>query len=521
MGQTTVTTGSPAFHSLLSPGGQEEEMGEEPKDQSFASDLNLDQVAMAVAGDREEQDLLLALFYRQLHDPATIAFRHEIFQDLDEAALRLRLKESIRLLARVRSHLTQLEAMRSKQQREGWFLDAIVGYCEAVRSLREDLRTAPIRSRGLVSFRRFLDTYATSPAFHALVAETTEQKEALARLRYCVRIRGGHVDVSRYEDEPDYSAEVLKTFERFKQSEAKDYRIAYRGWPTMNHVGAQILDLVARLFSEEFSALEAYCQRHGDFFDPTVRRFEREVQFYLTYLDYITPLREAGLPFCYPEVASSKHVYANQTFDLPLARRLVAQAKAVVPNDFQLSGHERIMVISGPNQGGKTTFARTFGQLHHLASVGYPVPGTAARLFLFDRLFTHFERQEDLARMRGKLEDDLVRIRQVLTAASSESILVMNEIFSSTTLNDARFLGTKLLNKVIDLDMLAVYVTFVDELASLAPSIVSMVSTIVPEDPAQRTFKVLRRPADGLAYALAIAEKYGLSYPRLRERVRR
>jgi DNA mismatch repair protein MutS len=491
---------------------------EEP---AFFADLNLDQVLESMIVGREDYDLK-PFFYASLHDVAAVRYRHGVLRDLEKNAVSESVGAFAQKMRRMREHLASAEKLRYTYQKESWFLDAVETYCEAVSALAQELSVLDVTSRGLQSFREYLADYTAADAFTSLAAETHKLKDDLAMVRYCVHIRGDRVDVSKYEGEADYSVDVEGTFAKFKQGSVKDYRIKLPDWPDMNHVEARILDLVARLYPDVFLALDEYRVRHHDYLDRTIAAFDREVQFYLSYLEYIERFKAAGLPFCYPHVATrSKEVFAYDAFDLALAHRLVPGNSPVVVNDFHLKAPERILVVTGPNQGGKTTFARMFGQLHHLASLGYPVPGRKAQLSLPDRVFTHFEKEEDLATLSGKLEDELIRVHDILLQATSKSVLIMNESFTSTTLRDALSLGTEVMKQIIELDSLSVCVTFVDELASLSEATVSMVSTVVPDDPALRTYKIVRQPADGLAYAAAIAAKYGLTYESLRKRVAR
>jgi DNA mismatch repair protein MutS len=510
---------SPVFRSILFGDTSAADRLDSRPEPAFFRDLNLDQISEAVTTGLGDYHLR-PFWYAPLADPDQVRYRHEVFRDLDGTALLEPVRTFAAGMRRMRQHLATAQQLHYPLQKQRWFLEAVTAYCDATAGLARDLDGAALTSRGFREFRAYLAGYVRSEAFGALAAQTAELAGELSGITYSLHIRGNRIRVRRYDTEDDYSREVLAVFEKFRQTAVKDYRVRFPAYPDMNHVEAGVLGLVAKLYPDAFAALAGYCDARSGYLDPAIARFDREVQFYLGYLAFIRPIRAAGLEFCYPEVsAAGQPVHASATFDLALAAKLTGDGTPVITNDFRLDGSERILVVTGPNQGGKTTLARTFGQLHHLARLGCPVPGRDATLLLCDDVFTHFEKEEDLTTLSGKLRDDLMRFRGILDRATASSVIVMNEIFTSTTLDDALFLGQEMLEKIIGVGALGVCVTFLDELASLDAACVSMVATVAAENPAERTYRVVRKPADGLAYAMAIAARYGLTYDQLRGRV--
>jgi hypothetical protein len=234
-------------------------------------------------------------------------------QDLENGALFEKIKSFAQKMRNMREYPAHAGKLHYQHQEERWFLDAVALYCDAVTSLANDLSLADLKSRGFLAFRKYLAAYISSERFKSLQMETEQLKADLSAIHYNLLIKGTRVTASKYEGEKDYSLDVEETFAKFKQGAPKDYRVKFSDWPDMNHVEAQILDLVAELYPDVFARLEDYCQTNGDYLDETIQRFDREIQFYVAYLEYLDKLKRAGLAFCYPKSPTPARKFSMTT----------------------------------------------------------------------------------------------------------------------------------------------------------------------------------------------------------------
>lgn len=481
------------------------------------ADLNIDQIFTATGGNAHE-----AVNRRPLRDIDAVAYRHEIFRDLEDDAVRAAFDAFTAGMRSVRRHMERGRRLRHPQQRDRWQLDAEGVYCRTLDELDGALSALPLRSNGLRHWRAWLHDHVGAAPYRELVAEAADVRADLETVRYTVHVTGRQLVIDRYADQADYSAIIGEAFSRFRSDTGAPRSRVVDPWPDMNEVEEQVIALVAGQHPRPFRRLEQHAERYRDFIAPAVARFDTELQFYLDYLRFVRKLTAHGSPFCYPQVtADFADIHAEGAYDAALAVRLAGKSgTVVVRNDFRLEGPERVLVVTGPNQGGKSTFARMFGQLFYLAALGCPVPGTRVRVPLPDALFTHFVHDDDISDPDGALAQELLRMRTVMDGITAHSIVVLNESFSTTAAADALRIGGEVVRRIIDRGAVALYVTFLDELAELGPEVVSMVAGVAAGDEAVRTFRIERRPPDGLAYAAAVAERHGMTYDAIRARVR-
>lgn len=168
-----------------------------------------------------------------------------------------------------------------------------------------------------------------------------------------------------------------------------------------------------------------------------------ELGFYVGCLNLRETLAHLPSPICFPdpEEPGSSALMARGLYDLSLVLRTERPA---VGNDLEAGGRNPIL-ITGANQGGKSTFLRAFGLAQLMMQAGMFAPAQAFRSALAPGLFTHHKREEDAGLKRGKFDEELHRMSEIVDHLLPGAILLLNESFAATDDRE----GSEIANQVV------------------------------------------------------------------------
>jgi len=484
------------------------------KDKDFIKDLNLSQIIDKIVSSKKSYDLE-GFFYTPLQDEELVIFRQDIFKDLQNRNVFELFKNFEKFFNRIKNYLQNSKKLTNRYQKMSWLHTGALEYVCGLEKFYHDFMILDIHSKGLKDFREFLKNYLSSKKFSLLSKKAKEVESKLADINYVIKIKGGCIELIDRDETFDLEKDIESFFYRFTKDEKTGELHDFEEFLDLDHVRECILGMVAKKYPVEFTLFETFYDDIQDFMDKKIERFDREIQFFIGYLEFIKTI--GSKYFSYPSFTDSGDIRISSFFDILLFLNLKQSGRTPVFNDLDIKNKQRGVVITGPNQGGKTTFARSVGELFYLSSLGCLVPAKRASIFLQDSIYTHFEKEERVASLKSKLEDDLIRIKEILDLSTSQSIVIINEIFSSTTLEDATEISKKIIGKLLDKGSLFLLVTFIDELSRYDERILSLVAKIKE---GERAYKIVPRQADGKVYAKTIAQKYSLSYEEILDRIK-
>jgi DNA mismatch repair ATPase MutS len=174
-------------------------------------------------------------------------------------------------------------------------------------------------------------------------------------------------------------------------------------------------------------------------------------------------LKEIDEPISFPEPLDSniKKFSFKGLYDICLA---LTVKKNIVGNDVEADG-KNLVIITGANQGGKSTFLRSIGLAQLMMQCGMFVPAEYFSSSIFKVLFTHYKRKEDVTMKSGKLDEELSRMSDILDNITPNSIILFNESFAATNEREGSEIAKQIVSALLKKNIKVFFVTHMFELA--------------------------------------------------------
>ena len=427
-------------------------------EQDLTQDLELDILFQSMAlGDKFIYDVVRSVILTGAADPDIIRYRQAILQDClaNAAIVRSIYQISIRAIANKKKIWGGIFS-RVPSGILSEALQLLQVYWDLLKELRSitDQHGEQFKSTGFTRFFAMIREELSDEYLESVQAHLNELK-----FRDGVLISAS---LGTGNEGKDY---VLRKPNTLNQSwvervfSKKPPVYSFRLHPRDDHGARAVGELKSRGINLAANALA----QSSDHINSFLNMVRIELAFYIGCIHLSEKLAELDEPFAYPVVteAPERHYTARGLFDISLA---LTMNRKIVGNDLDADGKDLVM-ITGANQGGKSTFLRSIGLAQLMMQCGMYVPAEVFRASMWQGLFTHYKREEDTTMESGKLDEELGRMSQLVNDLRPHSLILFNESFAATNEREGSEIARQIVSALLDKGIRVFFVTHLYELA--------------------------------------------------------
>lgn len=429
-----------------------------PNHQALIQDLELETLFQAMSrGDDFILDVSKKAILISLDDLAIIHYRQKILQDC------FKNPEIVRDIYRI-----SLEAIANK--RRSWMgiyssypsgiLSNAINMVEMFMELLEKLKyiaanhANQFESEGFTRFFAMIQEELNDDYFAIVKAHLKELKFRDGVLLSASLGKGNEGMDYVLRKPPDNNQNWV---ERVFTKKAPVY--SFRIHPRDDHGARAVSELKNRGINLVANALA----QSSDHIDSFLKMLRIELAFYIGCLNLSEKLGQMGAPLAFPTpttAAERRHTFQG-LYDVCLALTL---KQKVVGND-EAADHKDLIMITGANQGGKSTFLRSIGLAQLMMQSGMFVPAESFCANICDGLFSHYKREEDVTMESGKLDEELGRMSDIVDHIRPNSLILFNESFAATNEREGSEIARQIVSALLEKGIKVFFVTHLYELA--------------------------------------------------------
>lgn len=531
-------------------------------------DLGLDYLCEQVTEKKQERTLFLSILSQMTDNPEVTKYRSDVFEDIyQNEAMR---DEMLRILDRI-NFLRDYGSIGKtfEEAANVWDLmhrlDELKDYIQCVEAIFKSLSDAQVHSEGVLRLKEYVDGLYHDNGFSelkkdiaALRATTSELKSVTVGINLNDRFEADGIGLisinSRYFTKSnifDHFCEKISMKEVVKPD--TEWKEEYKFHPfaaetnkmpdiiplrgialipegdMMEDVPRYMNRVTNQMLSAVVKKLKSVLDRYVSVTITEITDLIPEFIYYVRFAQYIEKLSGRGLHFCKgtlaAEEAGERVMRARGFYNMKLAAAVSEKQETIVTNDLDFDKAHLVYVLTGANRGGKTTVTQAVGLLFALAQGGIFVPADSFVFQPADCIYTHFPADEDKTMDLGRLGEECRRFRQIYSDSTKNSLLLLNETFSTTSFEEGYFIAKDAVRAILSKGVRTIYNTHMHKLAFELEELnrpydaVKAVSLIVKADGGNRSFKIAMAPPEGMSYAGDIARKYGVTYEMLVEHI--